>query len=67
MYEERTSYRLIAESYFYFKKYFDGLQNNGDIKRESSVLFYRLLAGKKYLVPEGDIAITIWKTQPFTV
>ncbi len=35
------------------------------IKRESSLLFYRLLAGSQYPVPEDDIAITIWKTMPF--
>ena len=36
------------------------------IKRESSLLFYRLLAGNQYPVPENDIAITIWKTMPFS-
>lgn len=36
------------------------------IKRESSLLFYRLLAGKQYHVPEDDIAVTIWKTMPFS-
>lgn len=34
------------------------------IKRESSLLFYRLVAGIQYPVPEDDIAITVWKTMP---
>ena len=35
------------------------------IKRESSLLFYRLLAGQQFPVPEDDVAITVWKTMPF--
>ena len=35
------------------------------IKRESALLFYRLLAGKNHPITEKDVSITIWKTMPF--
>ncbi len=35
------------------------------IKRESSLFFYQLVAGKNYEISWEDISITVWKTQPF--
>ena len=37
----------------------------GKIKRESSVHFYKLLAGSHYKVSLEDISIEINKTEPF--
>lgn len=37
----------------------------GKIMRESSVHFYRLVAGDKYPVENGDITIEITETRPF--
>ena len=36
------------------------------IKRESSIYFYRLLAGMNHDIKKEDIAVTIWKLMPFT-
>jgi hypothetical protein len=35
------------------------------IKRESSIHFYKLVAGQNYHVSREDISLTIWKAQPF--
>ncbi|HMB65010.1 MAG TPA: hypothetical protein VKN36_18155 [Eudoraea sp.] len=37
----------------------------GKIKRESSIHFYKLVAGDKYPVESGDITIEISETRPF--
>lgn len=36
------------------------------IKRESSVHFYYMVAGKDYEVEKDDIDLTVWKTMPFS-
>ena len=36
-----------------------------EIKRESSIYFYRLLAGMKHEIKKEDISVTIWKLVPF--
>lgn len=36
------------------------------IKRESSVHFFQLIAGKKYEILEEDITVTIKKAEPFS-
>lgn len=36
------------------------------IKRESSIYFYRLIAGMNHEIRKEDISITIWKLIPFT-
>ncbi len=35
------------------------------IKRESSIYFYRLIAGMNHDIKKEDISITIWKLIPF--
>jgi hypothetical protein len=35
------------------------------IKRESSIHFYHLVAGKNFDISWEDIKVTIWKTMPF--
>ncbi len=36
------------------------------IRRESSIHFYHLVAGQNYEVEKDDIAVTVWKTMPFS-
>jgi hypothetical protein len=36
------------------------------IKRESSIHFYRMVAGGNYEISSKDISITTWKVQPFS-
>lgn len=36
------------------------------IKRESSVHFYKLVAGENYEVAQDDISVSVLKTQPFS-
>ena len=36
------------------------------IKRESSLYFYRLIAGMNHDIKKEDISVTIWKLIPFT-
>ena len=36
------------------------------IKRESSIYFYRLIAGMKHEIKKEDISVTIWKLIPFS-
>ncbi|MFH6603138.1 GTP-binding protein LepA [Maribacter algicola] len=35
------------------------------IIRESSIYFYRLIAGKGYTIEKEDISVTVWKLMPF--
>ncbi|MRX64366.1 GTP-binding protein LepA [Maribacter luteus] len=35
------------------------------IKRESSIHFFNMIAGKNYNIELEDITVTIWKTEPF--
>tara|TARA_R110001583_G_scaffold1887_20_gene14387 strand:- start:8361 stop:8594 length:234 start_codon:yes stop_codon:yes gene_type:complete len=35
------------------------------IKRESSIHFFNMIAGKNYNIELEDIKVTIWKTEPF--
>ena len=35
------------------------------ITRESSIHFFKLVAGKNYEIIPADISVTIWKTEPF--
>jgi len=35
------------------------------IKRESSLYFYRLIAGMNHDIKKDDISVTIWKLVPF--
>jgi hypothetical protein len=35
------------------------------IKRESSMHFFQLVAGKNYEIKPEDISVTIWKAEPF--
>ncbi len=35
------------------------------IKRESSVYFYQLVAGKGYEIDLDDLSVTVWKSEPF--
>lgn len=36
------------------------------IKNESSIHFFKLVAGKNYDVEPEDITVTIWKAEPFS-
>lgn len=36
------------------------------IKNESSMHFFRLVAGKNYELNPDDITITIWRAEPFS-
>jgi hypothetical protein len=36
------------------------------IKRESSIHFFSMVAGKNYPVDPDDISITIWRAEPFS-
>ena len=36
------------------------------IKRESSIHFFSMVAGKNYQVEPDDITITIWRAEPFS-
>lgn len=35
------------------------------IKRESSVHFFRLVAGESYKIEQEDISVKVWKAAPF--
>ncbi|MBD0779755.1 GTP-binding protein LepA [Maribacter polysiphoniae] len=35
------------------------------IKRESSVHFFNMVAGKNYKIDLEDITVTIWRAEPF--
>ncbi|EAR02846.1 hypothetical protein [Maribacter sp. HTCC2170] len=36
------------------------------IKNESSIHFFKLVAGKNYEVDPEDISVTIWRAEPFS-
>ena len=36
------------------------------IKRESSVHFFNLVAGKNYEIDLDDLTVTIWRAEPFS-
>lgn len=44
----------------------DNILLEDKIKRESSVHFYKLVAGVNYEVAQDDISVTVLKTQPFS-
>lgn len=36
------------------------------IKRESSIHFFTMVAGKNYDIEPNDITVTIWRAEPFS-
>lgn len=36
------------------------------IKRESSIHFFNLVAGKNYEIDLDDITVTVWQVEPFS-
>lgn len=36
------------------------------IKNESSIHFFKLVAGKNYEIKPEDITVTIWRAEPFS-